>query len=114
MTQKFKAAVFGIILASVLFSLVLVILNFIPALKFIPEFFWGNSIFGIIVSVIGLIIAVLFVIVDFSVIQDAVDRELPKKYEWFCAYALVFSLIYLYFKILDLIIKASSNSKSKN
>lgn len=113
-TQKFKAAVFGIILASVLFSLVLVILNFIPALKFIPEFFWGNSIFGIIVSVIGLIIAVLFVIVDFSVIQDAVDRELPKKYEWFCAYALVFSLIYLYFKILDLIIKASSNSKSKN
>ena len=112
-TAKFKSAFFGVLLASLLFSLLLFIFSLIPPLRFIPEFFRANTVLGIVFSVIGLIIAVIFVIVDFSVIQEAVDRKLPKEYEWFCAYALTFSLIYLYFKILDILLRVLGKSKSK-
>lgn len=111
-TAKFKAAFFGIVLASLIFSLLMLVFSFIPALQFIPRFFKGNTVFAVIGSVIGLIIAVIFVIVDFSVIQDAVDRQLPKRYEWFCAYALAFSFIYLYFKVLDILLRLIGKNKS--
>lgn len=113
-TEKFKAVFMGIVLASLIFSLAMLILAFIPALRFIPEFFAGNSLVAILFSILGLIIAAIFVVVDFSVIQEAVDRQLPKNYEWFCAYGLVFSLIYLYFKVLEIVLKATSKSSSSS
>lgn len=110
-SQKFRTGVFGVVIASLISSVVLVIFSFIPALRFIPQFFVGNSVFGIIFAIIGLIIACCFVIVDFSTIQGAVDNKLPANYEWYCAFALAFSFIYLYFKILELILKILASSK---
>lgn len=104
-SQKFRTMVFAIVIASIIGSILLFICGFIPALRFIPAAIYGNTILGMVFSVLGLILACLFVIVDFDTIEKAVTHQLPKKYEWYCAYGLVFSFIYLYFKILDILLR---------
>ena len=71
-----------------------------------------NAVINIGASVLMVIIASLFLLVDFDTIKHAVDDELPKKYEWYAAFGLAFSVIWLFFKILELLGKAKGNNKS--
>ena len=43
-----------------------------------------------------------------AVIDDCVKGEYPKKYEWAAAFGLVFTVLWLYLKILDLLMELSS------
>ena len=40
-----------------------------------------------------------------------VNDKLPKKYEWMAAFALSFTVIWLYLKVLDLIMTIAGNNK---
>ena len=73
----------------------------------------ANMIINIGGSVIYIIIATLFLLVDFDTIRRTVDDGLPKKYEWWASFGLAFSVIWLFFKILELISKLKG-SKSKS
>ncbi len=57
------------------------------------------------------IIASLFLLVDFEVINYSIEAKLPKKYEWLSAFALSFSIIEIYIKIVNFILRLSKNKE---
>ena len=62
-----------------------------------------NPFVGIVCALLGLIIATLFLISDFDTIHNAVENQLPKEYEWLCAYSLAFSIMWVFLKVFQLI-----------
>ena len=63
-------------------------------------------------SVVFVIIACLFLISDFDTVHKLVANQMPKKYEWSCAFGIAYTVLYLYLKILQLLIEIfGKNSK---
>ena len=67
--------------------------------------------YHVALDVIGLVISSLFLISDFSLIQTCVEEGYPKEYEWSAAFGLVFTVIWVYLKILDLLMRFAGKSK---
>ncbi|WP_294466916.1 Bax inhibitor-1/YccA family protein [uncultured Ruminococcus sp.] len=65
--------------------------------------------FSIGFSVLGIITATLFLLTDFDTIEKNVENNLPKKYEWSAAFGLAFTVIWIYLKVLDLLLTLSKN-----
>lgn len=108
--KKFRSIITTLFISAIISGLVLFIIGFIPALKPIYSFFTQNFAVSVIGGIIFIIIAALFLLVDFDCIKHTVEDKLPKKYEWVAAMALVFTIIWLYLKIFNLIIKLTSAS----
>ena len=111
-TKKFRTVLMVLILSSIGASLLTVILALIPATRGFVSSLAQNSVINIGASVIMVIIASLFLLVDFDEIKRSVDEELPKKYEWSAAFGLAFGVIWLFFKILELLGKLKGNKSS--
>ena len=111
-TNKFVTILMTLLFASVIGSLLVFICSFIPGLNQIIAFIRGNMVISIAMSVGGVILASLFLLVDFSQIQQTVENKLPKQYEWVAAFSLTFTIIWLYLEILNLLLKLK-NSDSK-
>lgn len=60
---------------------------------------------GILFSVIVVIVAALNLILDFAVIEEGEKSEAPKYMEWYGAFALMVTLVWLYLEILRLLAK---------
>ena len=60
---------------------------------------------GILFSVIVVVIAALNLIIDFDFIEQGAKKMYPKKYEWFGAFGLMVTLVWLYVEILHLLSK---------
>ena len=58
---------------------------------------------GIAFGFIVIAIAALNLIIDFDFIEKGTQRMYPKKYEWFGAFGLMITLIWLYVEILNLL-----------
>lgn len=63
---------------------------------------------GIIISVVIVIIAALNLVLDFDFIENASERGVPKYFEWYGAFGLLVTLIWLYLEILRLLSKLRS------
>lgn len=111
-TRKFRTVLMVLILSSVFSGLVTFILSLIPATRSFVSALAENSLLNIVASVIMVVIAALFLLVDFDEIKRSVDDELPKKYEWSAAFGLAFGVIWLFFKILELLGKAKGNKNN--
>lgn len=71
----------------------------------------GNFWVSIGLTILSIIIACLFLISDFATIDNVVENKMPAKYEWMAAFGLAFTIIWIYVKILDLLIQIVGNSK---
>ena len=60
---------------------------------------------GIIITLVIVIIAALNLILDFDFIEKGERMMLPKDFEWFGAFGLMVTLVWLYFEILRLLVK---------
>ena len=60
---------------------------------------------GILVSLVIVCIAALNLILDFDFIEKGEQMMLPKDYEWFGAFGLMVTLVWLYIEILNLLAK---------
>jgi len=80
-----------------------IILSFfgIP-LSFINE----GGFFGIAFSLFVVVIAALNLVLDFDIIEQGTHYNLPKYMEWYCGFALMVTLIWLYIEFLRLLSKA--------
>jgi uncharacterized YccA/Bax inhibitor family protein len=58
---------------------------------------------GIVVSVLTIVLAALSFTLDFAMIENAVEAGAPKSFEWYCAYGLTVTLVWLYLTILRLL-----------
>lgn len=63
---------------------------------------------GIAISVVIVIIAALNLVLDFDFIENAAEKGVPKYYEWYGAFGLLVTLIWLYLEILRLLSKLRS------
>lgn len=101
-TEKFKI---GIVAATGGIALVYVasmILGFFGIQ--IPGIF-GNGLVGIGFSLFVVIIAALNFIIDFDFIEQSAARGAPKYMEWYSAFAMMVTLIWLYIEFLRLLSK---------
>ena len=58
---------------------------------------------GIVIAVVIVGIAALNLLLDFDFISKGVERKLPKKTEWYAAFGLMVTLVWLYVSILRLL-----------
>jgi len=102
-TEKFKIGVFAATGGIMLLYLVDIVLRFFSRpVSFIHE---GTPI-GIAFSLFVVIIAALNLVLDFDLIETGVSNGAPKYMEWYSAFGLMVTLIWLYLEILRLLGKA--------
>jgi uncharacterized YccA/Bax inhibitor family protein len=70
----------------------------------IPGIF-GNGPVGILFSLVVVTIAALNLILDFAVIEDGARRGSPKYMEWYSAFGLIVTLVWLYLEMIRLLSK---------
>jgi uncharacterized YccA/Bax inhibitor family protein len=58
---------------------------------------------GIVISLLAIVLAALSLTLDFGSIEAGVEAGAPKYLEWYCAYSLMVTLIWLYITILRLL-----------
>lgn len=63
--------------------------------------------FGLGFSVVVILIAALNLIIDFDFIERGAQNFLPKDYEWYGAFGLMITIVWLYLEILKLLAKLS-------
>ncbi|MAV64392.1 MAG: hypothetical protein CMG00_04285 [Candidatus Marinimicrobia bacterium] len=88
---------------------------FVYLISFIMSFFGSgislihsNGTFGIIFSLGVVVVASLNLVLDFDFIEEASEKNVPKYMEWYSAFGLLVTLIWLYLEILRLLAKLQS------
>lgn len=110
--DKFRSIMKILFFTSIVSGLLMLVAYFIPQLKGIVMFVAENPVLSLAGSVVYVVIASLFLLVDFDAIQNAVEGKMPRKYEWIAAFGLAFSVIWLFLKVLDLILKMTGKDSS--
>ena len=101
-TDKFKMGVVAATGGIALVYFISIILSFFGVS--VP-FITGSGIFSIIFSVFVCAIAALNLVIDFDFIEQGSRNNLPKYMEWYGAFALMVTLVWLYLEILRLLAK---------
>jgi uncharacterized YccA/Bax inhibitor family protein len=73
-------------------------------------FLHEGSTFGIIFSLVVVALAALNLILDFDLIENGSKMGAPKYMEWYSAFALLVTIIWLYFEILKLLSKLAKRN----
>ena len=101
-TQKFRLGVVAATGAIMLFYLAEIVLGFF-GIHFAS--INGSGIVGIGFSVVVVIVAALNLVLDFDFIESGVRASAPKYMEWYGAFGLIVTLVWLYLEILILLSK---------
>jgi uncharacterized YccA/Bax inhibitor family protein len=70
----------------------------------------GNGLIGIGFSLFVVVIAALNLVLDFDFIENGASQGAPKYMEWYAAFGLMVTLIWLYIEILRLLAKLRSRN----
>jgi uncharacterized YccA/Bax inhibitor family protein len=104
-TQKFKAVIVTATAGIAIFYVITFILSFFGIrIPFLHE----GSVLGIGFSVFVVAIAALNLILDFDMIENGAALGAPKYMEWYGAFGLLVTIVWLYLEILRLLSKISS------
>lgn len=71
-------------------------------------FIHGSGTVGILFSLFVVVIAALNLVLDFDFIEHGAEQGAPKFMEWYGAFGLMVTLIWLYIEILRLLAKLQS------
>ena len=104
-TEKFRLGVIAATGANALFYIVEIVLGFFGVHFTAIN---GSGAIGIGFSIFVVIIAALNLVLDFDFIETGVRVGAPKYMEWYGAFGLMVTLIWLYFEILRLLSKLRS------
>ena len=104
-TENFRLMLFSATMGIMLLYLVSFIMSFFGSgIGFIHS----NGLFGIGFSIFVVGIAALNLVLDFDFIEDGAEKGLPKYMEWYGAFSLMVTLVWLYIEILRLLMKLRS------
>ncbi|MBP3924290.1 Bax inhibitor-1/YccA family protein [bacterium] len=100
----------GSILKTAMLSILIIYL-----IQFVASFFsrgipliFGNGPVGILFSAFVCLVAAFCLIQDFYFIETGAERMLPKDFEWYGAFGLMVTLVWLYMEFLRLFAKLNS------
>ena len=112
-SDRVRTIVYSVFLTMFLGSLLFAILYFLmpdsALLSMVIRV--NNGPVGLVFAFLGVAIGCFFLLDDFDTITNVVDRGLDKQYEWYAAYGLVVSVIYLYIKLLRLLARLQRNRR---
>lgn len=102
-TEKFKSVVITATVGIAIFYLIVLVMHAFGFnnISFLHE----GSTFGIIFSLFVVGIASLNLILDFDMIEKGSEMGAPKYMEWYAAFGLLVTMVWLYFEILRLLMK---------
>ena len=102
-TENFKL---GVVAATgvIMYLLSFVLSFFGISIPYLHE----NSLIGIGISVVIVIIAALNLVLDFDFIEGGAEQGAPKYMEWYGAFGLMVTLVWLYIEIIRLLSKLRS------
>jgi len=104
-TQNFKLGVFAATAGIAIMYLLSFVLGFFGiTIPYLHE----NNWIGIGISLFIVVIAALNLVLDFDFIESGARNGLPKYMEWYGAFGLIVTLIWLYLEILRLLAKLRS------
>ena len=104
-TENFKLGVFAATGAVGLIYIVSIVLGFFgTTIPYIHE----SGTIGILFSLAVVVIAALNLVLDFDFIETGAERGAPKYMEWYGAFGLLVTLIWLYLEMLRLLAKLHS------
>lgn len=63
----------------------------------------GNGVLALGLSALGVVLASLYLVLDFDYIEQGIRNGLPQRFAWQAAFGLVVTLVWLYLEILRLI-----------
>lgn len=101
-TEKFKL---GIVAATGGIALVYLATIILGLFNVSVPFIYGSGAIGIGFSLFVVVIAALNFVIDFDVIEQGAERGAPKYMEWYGAFGLMVTLIWLYIEFLRLLAK---------
>ena len=104
-TATFKKVVIGATIGIALFYLVAMVMNLFGAQM---PYLHSNGMVGIGISVFVVAVAALNLILDFDLIEQGAAHGAPKYFEWYCAFGLMVTIVWLYLEILKLLSKLAS------
>jgi uncharacterized YccA/Bax inhibitor family protein len=103
-TERFKSIIFTATAGIAVFYLITMVLGFFGVhMAFLHE----GSLMGIGFSLVVVAIAALNLILDFDMIEQATAAGAPKSMEWYGAFGLMVTIVWLYLEILRLLSKLS-------
>jgi len=104
-TQKLRAGIIAATGAVVMVYVISFIFSIFGAGGLIIH---SNGIVGIGISLVIVVIAALNLVLDFDFIVKGSEAGLPKFMEWYAAFGLILTLVWLYLEILRLLAKIAS------
>jgi len=103
-TEKFKAVIMMATAGIAIFYLISMVIGFFGVnMAFLHE----GSLMGIGFSLVVVAVAALNLILDFDMIEQGTQAGAPKYFEWYCAFGLMVTIVWLYLEILRLLSKLS-------
>ncbi|SFP60945.1 Bax inhibitor-1/YccA family protein [Parafilimonas terrae] len=99
-TEKFKSTIFAATAGIAIFYVITLLLRVFGVN--IP-FMYDSSLLGIGISLFIVAIAALNLIIDFDMIEKGAEMGAPKYMEWYGAFGLLVTMVWLYIEILKLL-----------
>jgi uncharacterized YccA/Bax inhibitor family protein len=107
-TQRMRAIVTGAIVAIVLYYVVAMVLGFfhvqMPLLQ-------GSGWLSIGFSLLVCGVATMSFLLDFDMVERAVNNRAPHYFEWYGAFGILVTFIWLYFEVLRLLMELSGRRR---
>jgi uncharacterized YccA/Bax inhibitor family protein len=104
-TERFKSIIFTATLGIGIFYLITLVLRLFGVNV---SFVYDSSLLSIGISLFVVAIAALNLILDFDRIEQGAEMGAPKFMEWYGAFGLMVTIVWLYIEILKLLSKLSS------
>ncbi|MDE7314133.1 MAG: Bax inhibitor-1/YccA family protein [Mucispirillum sp.] len=104
-TETFKSVIITATAAIAVSYLILFVLSFFGIR---PDWFYGNSQLSIGINAVIIVVAALNLILDFDFIEKGSSMNMPKYMEWYAAFGLILTIIWLYLEILRILSKIKS------
>lgn len=104
-TEKFKSV---IIIATVGIGVFYLLSWIVGMFGVTMPLIYDNGTMGIVFSLVVVVIAALNLILDFDRIEQGAAMGAPKHMEWYCAFGLLVTIVWLYLEILRLLSKLAS------
>lgn len=99
-TSKFKKVMVTAIMAIGLFYLITIVGSFFGMST---EYYTSSSPLSIGISVVITLVAAFSLLMDFQFIEDAARKGAPKFMEWYGAFGLMVTIVWLYIEVLRLL-----------
>ena len=101
-TEKFKSIIISATMGIAVFYLITLVLRMFGVNM---PFMYDSSVLGIGISLFVIAIAALNLILDFDMIEKGADMGAPKFMEWYGAFGLLVTMVWLYLEILKLLMR---------